>query len=286
MNVLSRDIFTVDLPLQRPFQWRVLFTFIVLYVLGNFAGIPLLRATQAPIEPIWFWGVVTLATALILGISMLMANRSGLGAPLLEGHLARGSLSPWLRTGLALTVMLTVGGLPFSLWLNLNIDPGRYPAGYQLILAAVKAGIVEELIYRFFLVSLLVWLGRLFSRNPGGSPTNKVYWGAILLTGLVFGWAHVDAQLGSPNPPLGPLSGIMILASLLGIAFGWLFWKLGIEWAILAHFTYDAVVSAGLLKVYLLADGLVWVGFLSILVLAVWMAWRAIRTKTHFMRMD
>jgi hypothetical protein len=44
----------------------------------------------------------------------------------------------------------------------------------------------------------------------------------------------------------------------------------------IAHFAYDAVVSAGLLKVYLLADGLIWAGFLSILVLAAWMAWKAI----------
>ncbi len=65
----------------------------------------------------------------------------------------------------------------------------------------------------------------------------------------------------------------MVLSTLLGIAFGWLFWKLGIEWAIFAHFAYDAIVSAGLLKVYLLANPLVWAGFLTVLVLASWMAW-------------
>ena len=111
-----------------------------------------------------------------------------------------------------------------------------------------------------------------------------MYWGAITLSGLIFGWAHVDAQLGSPDPPLGALAGVMILGSLLGIAYGWLFWKLGIEWAVIAHFAYDAVVSAGLLKVYLLADGLLWAGFLSILILAAWMAWKAIRQNAHTVR--
>jgi hypothetical protein len=76
----------------------------------------------------------------------------------------------------------------------------------------------------------------------------------------------------------------VILSSLLGIAYGWLFWKLGIEWAVIAHFAYNAVVSAGLLKVYLLADGLIWAGFLSILVLAAWMAWKAIGQNAHAIR--
>jgi membrane protease YdiL (CAAX protease family) len=111
-----------------------------------------------------------------------------------------------------------------------------------------------------------------------------VYWGAITLSGLIFGWAHVDAQLGSPDPPLGALAGVMMLGSLLGSAYGWLFRKLGIEWAVSAHVAYDAVVSAGLLKVYLSADGLIWARFLSILVLATWMAWKAIGSNARPIR--
>jgi hypothetical protein len=153
---------------------------------------------------------------------MLMANRTGLGAPYLEGQLGRELLCPWLRSGVALTILRT----------------------------ADRAGVL----------------------------------GPITLSGLIFGWAHVDAQLGSPDPALGGLAGVMILGSLLGIAYGWLFWKLGIEWAVIAHFAYDAVVSAGLLKVYLLADGLLWAGFLSILILAAWMAWKAIRQNAHTVR--
>jgi membrane protease YdiL (CAAX protease family) len=274
------QIYTVDLPLQRPFQWRVFFTLVALYFVGNLAGVPLLRATQAPIEPLWFWGVATLISAVILGLSMLLTNRIGLGAPFLEGRLSRETRSRWLQTGLALTVLLTVGGLPFSLWLNRNIDPTSYPPGFLLVLASVKAGIVEELLNRFFLVSLLVWLGSRFSQGPDGRPTHRVYWGAILLAGLLFGWSHVDAQLDIPEAPFGALAGIMLLSTLLGTGFGWLFWKLGIEWAILAHFTYDAAVSAGLLKVYLLANVLVWAGFLIVLVLSVWMAWWTIRTRS------
>jgi hypothetical protein len=104
---LSLHILTVHLPLQWAFQWRVWLIYVILYFLGNLAAIPLLRAIQAPIEPIWFWGVVTSISAVLLGLGMLMANRTGLGAAYLEGELGRDSLRPWLRTGVALTILRT-----------------------------------------------------------------------------------------------------------------------------------------------------------------------------------
>jgi len=247
------------------------------YFLGNLAAIPLLRATNMPIEPVWFWGVATLVAALVLGISMLLANRTGLGAPFLEGRLQEEDISAWLRSGMALTVLMCALGLPLSLLLNLNVNSASYPAGYQLVLASVKAGVVEELFARFFLVSLFVWLGSFFKRSHDGRPTRGVYWGAILLAGLLFGWDHVDARIGIPGAPVGMLTLIMILGTLLGICFGWLFWKLGIEWAIFAHFAYDALVSAVLLKIYLLNNILVWIGFVSLAILAAGISWRALR---------
>ena len=262
------NIFTIHLPVKRSFQWRVFLILVASYFLGNLAALPLLRATNMPIEPVWFWGVAALVAALVLGISMLLANRTGLGAPFLEGHLQKEDISAWLRSGMALTVLMSVLGLPLSLGLNSNVNPASYPAGYQLVLASVKAGIVEELACRFFLVSLFVWLGSFFKRSHDGRPTRGVYWGAILLAGLIFGWGHAGATLGNL---------VMILSTFLGICFGWLFWKLGIEWAIFAHFAYDALVSAVLLKIYLLNNILVWIGFVSLVILAAGISWRALR---------
>jgi hypothetical protein len=271
------NIFTIYLPVNRPFQWRVFLILVVSYFLGNLAGVPLLRATNIPIEPVWFWGVATLISALVLGISMLLANRTGLGAPFLEGRLQKEDITAWLRSGMALTILISVLGLPLSLLLNLNVNSASYPVGYQLVLASVKAGIVEELACRFFLVSSFVRLGSFFKRSHDGRPTRGVYWGAILLAGLIFGWGHVDARLGIPEAPFEMLTGIMILSTFLGIFFGWLFWKLGIEWAIFAHFAYDALVGAVLLKIYLLNNVLVWIGFLSLAILAAGISWQALR---------
>jgi hypothetical protein len=252
------NISAVDLPVKRPFHWRVFTALVVLYFLGNLAGVPLLRRTNMPIEPVWFWGVVTLVSALVIALSLAMANRTGLGAPLLEGRLSKEDLPDWLRSGLALTVLMLIMGFPLGLIANLSADPATYPFGWELLGASFKAGVVEEILSRLFLVSLFVWLGGLFKRDAEGRPTRGVYWAAILLAALMFGWAHVDARLSNPAVTFEGYALIMVLSSSLGIYFGWLFWKLGLEWAMFAHFIYDAFIVMVVVPVYLLKSPIVW----------------------------
>jgi hypothetical protein len=260
-------MFTVDFPVKRPFQWKVFLALVTLYFLGNLAGIPLLSKTNMPIEPVWQWGVLTLISALIIAMSLLMANRTSLGAPLLERQLSKEEIAKWLCTGLTLTTLLLVVGLPFSLITNLEVNSATYPFGWELLLASIKAGIVEEIFSRLFLVSLFVWIGRLINRDLEGRPTAGVYWMAILLVGLLFGWGHVDARLGNPTTTFWDYALIMVLNSGVGIYFGWLFWKLGLEWAMFAHFAYDAFVSLVLIPIYFLQNAIVWLVLIISLVI-------------------
>lgn len=262
------SIFMLDLPMKRSFQWRALVVLVALYFLANIVGIPLLRKTNVPIEPVWFWGVATMVAALVIALSLAMANRTGLDAPLLEGRLPKEDLPNWLRSGLALTVLMFIVGFPLSLFANLSADPATYPFGWELLGASFKAGVVEEILSRLFLVSLFVWLGGLFKRDAEGRPARGVYWAAILLAALMFGWAHVDARLSNPAGTFEGYALIMVLSSSLGIYFGWLFWKLGLEWAMFAHFIYDAFISMVVIPVYLLKSPIVWVVLLAGLAIA------------------
>ena len=247
---------------------------VVLYFLGNLAGLPLLRKTNAPIEPIWFWGLVTFVSALAIALSLLMANRLGLGAPFLEGRLPKKDLPLWARSGLAFTLLLCIFGFPFSLIANLGAEPSTYPFGWELLPASFKAGVVEELGYRFFMVSLFVWIGRFLKHDIDGYPHQSVYWFSILLAAFLFGWAHVDARLGHPTATFYDYVLIMVLNSAAGFYFGWVFWKLGLEWAIIVHFAYDAFVSMILIPVYLLKSPAVWAIFAFGAVLALVASWR------------
>ncbi len=262
------------LPLKRPFKWRVHALLVSLYFLGNLAGIPLLRRTNMPVEPVRLWFFVTIIAILVIGVALVMANRTGLGAPLLEGVLSKTDRPLWLRTGMALTVLMLFVGVPFGLLANRNIDPANFPFGWELLPASIKAGLVEEIGYRLFVVSTFAYLGGLIRKDSEGRPTRGVYWMAIVLAGLIFGWAHVDARLAVPGVSFWALAFIMVLTSALGIYFGWLFWVLGLEWAVLAHFIFDAFISLVIIPVYLYAHPAVLTGLMAGLVFAGFKSWR------------
>jgi hypothetical protein len=244
--------FSLDFPPKRPIAWRVLPGLVILYFLGNLAGVPLLLRVNQPIEPVWFWGVATILASCLIAISLAMASRTALGAPLLEGKLSRDDFLKWMRRGSILTSLMLLAAGPVGLYLNRSLDPGTYPLGWELLGASFKAGVVEELGNRFFLVTLFAWAGGFLKRDQDGRPARGVYWGAILLSGLLFGWAHVDAQLGNPSITFTDYGFLMALNSSLGVFFGWLYWKLGLEWAMFAHFAYDAVISMVLIPIFLL----------------------------------
>lgn len=262
------NIFRLDLPLKRSFQWRAFVLLVALYFVANIAGVPLLRKTNVPIEPVWFWGMATIVAALVIALSLAMANHTGLGAPVFEGRLPKEDLPNWLYSGLALTVLMLMVGFPFSLIANMSADPATYPFGWELLGASFKAGVVEEILSRLFLVSLFVWLGGLFKRDAEGRPARGIYCTAIMLAALMFGWAHVDARLSNPAVSLEGYILIMMLSSSLGIYFGWLFMVLGLEWAMFAHFAYDAFVSMIVIPVYLRKSPIAWFVLLAGLVIA------------------
>jgi hypothetical protein len=243
---------TAHLPLKRVFSWRAWGILVALYFLGNLAGVPLLRETKAPIEPVWFWFLVTGIFGILIGVGLFLGSRTGLGAPLIEGIIAKGKIKDWLRSVLAVALLTAILGSIVVFWLQRppeNIE--HYPTSWKPILASSKAGIAEEIYTRLLLVPLFVWIGGKISRNPEERPTDKVYWIAIILSGLWFGWEHLEDRLSTPRINNLALLKIMTLNTALGIVFAWQFWKLGLECAMLSHFLFDAVASAIVVPAYL-----------------------------------
>lgn len=100
------------------------------------------------------------------------------------------------------------------------------------VMALLYGGIVEELLLRFGLMTLLVWLG---SRLLQGRRPPALIWAAIIIQALIFGASHLPA-LVSAAPPDAPLVlRTILLNSVLGILFGWVYWRRSLEHAMLAH---------------------------------------------------
>jgi hypothetical protein len=179
-----------------------------------------------------------LAVAIWAGLAC--AARVGLHAPGFEAWAARGDVSAALRPAwLPGMVAGVLGG--FALYgCGLVAPAALTAAGNELAppLAArlLYGGFTEELLMRWGLMSWLLWLAwRGFQRSEG-RPRAAAVWGAILLTAVLFGVGHLPAAYSL----LGGLTTDTVVYvvganALFGTLFGWLYWRRGLEAAMLAH---------------------------------------------------
>ena len=139
----------------------------------------------------------------------------------------------------------------------MNLEPGSYPAVWKPILASVDAGVQEEVFSRLTVMTLLVWLGSLVKKKPDGRPPRVVFWIAIVVSGMLFVWGHIDDILSNPDNSVATLLIILIGTAIFGITLSWMYWRQGIEYSILAHFLLDAVGTGIIVPVYLNSEPLV-----------------------------
>lgn len=107
-----------------------------------------------------------------------------------------------------------------------------------LLMGVLYGGIWEELAIRLFLMTLIVWLlSKLFRKKKDEIPAS-IYWTGIIVATLIFGLGHlpVTVNLVEVITPLVVVRAI-ILNGILGVFFGYLYWKKGLIYAIVAHAT-------------------------------------------------
>jgi membrane protease YdiL (CAAX protease family) len=213
----------------------------------------LLDKVRVPLA--WLVPLQALQAGVLLGMLSLaglrMGHRVGLGAPWLRALLARQPLPKvaWGRSAL-LGVAAGVAILALSLLTDPRLpmpaqplpDPASMSA-WKGLLASFYGGIGEELQLRLFLMTLVVWAGARLRRRAAGP---HLYWFAIVLAALLFGAGHLPAAAA-----IWPLTAMVVFRTLLlnavaGLAFGWLYWRRGLESAMLAHFCADLVLHVAL----------------------------------------
>jgi membrane protease YdiL (CAAX protease family) len=102
--------------------------------------------------------------------------------------------------------------------------------------------IIEEIHFRLFLMTALVWMIVKLWRAPAGRLRASGWWTAIVIQGLIFGAIH--AATGEGTLWWEPRSVQMLLEprSVAGIVLGYVYWRWGIETSILAHVLADLSV--------------------------------------------
>jgi hypothetical protein len=194
---------------------------------------------------------VLLALAVLVGVAL--APRVGLSSPVAEAAASGGRLSSALRPqiipglvgGLAGGVAIVLTALLWRQFLPPEVITRIAEFGKLVPLPTrlLYGGITEDLLLRWGLMTLLVWAAwRLFQKGRG-DPKPAYFVGAILLSSVLFGVGHLPiAFLLVPDAGFALTSFVIVANSIFGLVAGYLYWKKGLESAILAHMTAHVVM--------------------------------------------
>lgn len=252
-------------------NWKVFFILWIGAILATVAILPyslelqtsVLTSANLPMPLPALLALQVVQNAILFAImifgGMFFARRVNLGIPILDAATEGepiahkvGAILP-LSIVLGILVTLLLLGLEFFYFQPamlrelgnaanaLNLQTSQ-PAAWKGFLASFYGGIAEEIQLRLFVMSFFVWLGRFLSKTVDGNPTNAVFWIANILAAVLFGLGHLP--ITAALVPLTPLviARAVVLNGLLGIVFGWLYWRRGLEAAMISHFSADIVL--------------------------------------------
>ncbi len=196
-----------------------------------------------------FNSLILLAIAVAIGT--LLAHRVGLRSLVAEkvryGTAIWPQLRPYIKMAVVAGLIFAVVVLGLDALINPfagteladGLTPGEAPTLgallTQLLMGILYGGIVEELLLRWGVMALFVWIGWRVAQRGQGLPSSALVWTANILAALLFGIGHLPALAALIT--LTPLIVIrtVLLNALGGVLFGWLFWKRNLETAMVAH---------------------------------------------------
>jgi hypothetical protein len=217
----------------------------------------LFRTVPLP-APLWVVSLASLAqSAVLLALAVwagvALARKVGLHAPAFEAVAARRPLAPGLRP--QLLAGLIAGFLGGMLLFAVNRYAPAALAQLQeqftppLLARLLYGGFTEELLLRWGFMTVLIWLAWRLLQRRTGAPRTVYIWLGIVISAVVFGAGHLPAA----SMLVGKLTAdvvvfVVVANSVFGVLFGYLFWRYGLEAAMIAHGTAHAVsYVAGLL---------------------------------------
>jgi hypothetical protein len=189
-----------------------------------------------------------LLIGLVTALGMRCAGPIRLGAPIIADALAGRSVGPRLRAiigpavliGASVAIVITI----LDVWVFAPHLPRLHQVGAPPVwagfLGAFYGGVDEELLLRLGVFSIVAWLLWRIDPRPEG-PTALVLWETNVVVAVLFGLSHLPAT--TQVLPLTPLvlARALVLNGVASLAFGYQYWRHGLEAAMITHFTTDIV---------------------------------------------
>lgn len=238
-------------------NWKIFVILLIASVITSIMVLPYTLALSPALAKV-FTPLVLIAqliqTLVVFSIAiftgLLLAKRVGFNLPILEGWLEGKEIGNYLKSILGISIGLGVlAGLIIillsflftpvsSIFLNAEMSVPIWKG----FLASFYGGIGEEILLRLFLMTLIVWIIFKIKKTADGKPTAIGIWLAIIISAIIFGLGHlpITGAITSITPLI--VFRAVLLNGIGGIIFGWLYWKKGLESAMIGHFSADIVL--------------------------------------------
>ena len=192
-------------------------------------------------------------------VGVWLAERVGLHAPAAEaaargdGFLAklRPQILPGVLAGLASGVVIVLSWVVAKPFLTAEFIARAQefntfmPAATRLL----YGGFTEELLLRWGVMTFLVWAAWRLLQKGEGAPKSFYFVGAIVLSAIIFGIGHLPiASMLSGGLTVPLVIYVITVNSIFGLVAGFLYWRRGLEAAVLAHMSAHVVL---ILAIYL-----------------------------------
>jgi hypothetical protein len=245
------------------YPWKIFSVLFIASILGVGAVLPyafallgkIISARTLPVSMPVLVVAQMIQSAILFGIviflGLLLARKVGLEMPILEcwassgkAEFPRGAFSIPLLSGAGIGGVI-VFLLRFVFLPRIPQSPLASDAMisvWKRLLACFYGGINEELLMRLFFLSLVLWLLKKISRTKSLRPAPIIFWSANFIVALLFGASHLALVKFMMEITPMVLATILSLNGIAGLLFGYLYWKRGIEAAMLTHFSADIVL--------------------------------------------
>jgi membrane protease YdiL (CAAX protease family) len=223
----------------------------LLGVISVLPVVPQLIAIQNQSIPFSIFQIQTItfiqSGILILGaviLGSIFSFKVNLSAPVLEAILKRQPVLEKFKPQIIPAFLGGILGGVFIVIFSLKFQTLLPP---EFLLAAKKlsmpwyarifyGGIAEELLIRWGLMSFLVWLLYRCFQNGASEIKPVIYVSAIFVSALVFGLGHLPMAHALSSVVTAPLIVYILVGNaIFGFVAGGLYWKYGLECAIISH---------------------------------------------------